>query len=132
LMTPGSYYDASHARLSRDQQVTQARDEAWAAGVALGHELGAWHHAGVVADEEAVCRRCHARIFLLYGTNARQPLVGCRRYGTGSRSSRCFTGRITTAWTASALWKRPPGWLGSRTRIIRRARVRSSASSRGA
>jgi len=81
--------DASQLlRLSRDQQIEKARADARQACVDQGHELGAWRHAGVIADDEAVCAPCGARLFILYGNAALQPLIGARVFGT-AYGSRC-------------------------------------------
>ncbi len=89
-MTPsGVRADASQLlQLSRDQQIEKARAEARQACADQGHELGAWRHAGVIADDEAVCASCGAYLFILYGNSALQPLIGARVFGT-ARGSRC-------------------------------------------
>lgn len=73
---------AAVVRLSRAEQIAQAQRDARASAATLGHTLGAWRTDGVVADDEATCRRCRRAVFLVYGPTARHPLRGLRRTGT--------------------------------------------------
>lgn len=72
---------ASTLQLPRDAQIAAARRDARQTCVAQGHVLSDWRHAGTVADDEAVCRRCGAWLFILYGTSGLQPLIGARVFG---------------------------------------------------
>lgn len=81
-MMPGAHYDASHLRLTRDEQIATARRDARLACEDQGHALGPWRSAGLVADDEARCVRCGDRLFLVYGSSGLQPMVGARVSGT--------------------------------------------------
>ncbi len=87
-MIPCGRYDQSFLRLSRDEQVATVRRNARQASEDLGHAIGRWRHAGLVADDDAMCHRCGGRLFIAYGTSALQPMVGARVFGTAF-GSRC-------------------------------------------
>lgn len=78
---------ASHLRLSRDEQIAAARREARQHCTDQGHTLGEWHHGGYIADDDAVCALCGSWLFITYGNSSLQPLIGARVFGTAFGSA---------------------------------------------
>ena len=73
---------AALVRLSRADQILEARMQASEDAAKLGHYLGDWRSGWIVADDQALCIRCRRAVFLSYGTRVITRLGGLRRSGT--------------------------------------------------